>query len=81
MHNLELITEGLKRLNESQDTMLEKLNDIHVQTTKTNGRLTAVEKETATIWKVLKYSGAILAVVVLVLVAKGILPIDLLSIK
>ena len=85
MHNLELITEGLKRLNENQDTMLEKLNAIHIQTTQTNGRVTAVEKEnaaiwreTSKIWKVLKYGGIVLAVILLVLVSKGIIsPSDL----
>ena len=78
MHNLELITEGLKRLNENQDEMLTKLNEIHIQTTQTNGRVTAVEKETATIWKVLKYGGLVLAVVLLILVSKGIIsPSDL----
>lgn len=76
MSNLELITEGMKRLNDNQDAMLDKLNAIHIQTTQTNGRVTAVEKETAMIWKVLKPCCIVLAVIVLVMIARGILKIE-----
>lgn len=72
MIHLEQLAADTARIAETQDKMLEKLGKIHDETVKTNGRVTALEKETSRMWSVIKWGFIIGGFVVLVLVAKGI---------
>jgi len=76
VYNLEEIKDNLERINTKQDEMFEKISAIHIQTTQTNGRVTAIERETSAIWKVLTGVGFVLAIVVAVLLTRGIITVD-----
>ena len=62
----------------------EKIDKIYDEARKTNGRVIVLEgvsngysEEFKRVWKILKFSGTILAIMILYLVGKGILPHDL----
>jgi hypothetical protein len=72
MIHLEQLAADTARIAETQDKMMEKLGKIHDETLKTNGRVTALEKETSRLWGFVKWGFIIGGAVVLILVAKGI---------
>lgn len=74
MIHIEQVADGVKRIEESQEKMLDKLESIHIETVKTNGRVTALEKTAKIMWGL----WGIAFVILLVLVSKGIIsPSDL----
>lgn len=73
---MEQIIKQLDRIEQNQDALLEKVEAVRIEAAKTNGRVTANEKEISKLWKVVGYGGGILLIVVLVLVARGILKVE-----
>lgn len=74
MIHIEQVADGVERIEKTQDRIVEKLDKIHDETIKTNGRVTALEKSTKIMWGLWAFA----FVVLLVLVSKGIIsPSDL----
>ncbi len=78
MLHLEQLAESMARMEASQEKSLEMLLEIKVETTKTNGRVTALEKDNSRLWGFVKWGFVVGGVVLLILVAKGIVsPTDI----